>query len=200
MYYFARVIKKTRGVAIKHSRIHRSSKIESGSQVICSEIGRNSYCGYDCKVINCTIGSFTSIADDVRIGLAQHPIDWVSTSPVFQEGRNSIKKKYSHYALPEQKKTIIGDDVWIGERVLVKSGVSIGNGAVVGMGSVVTKDIPPYEIWAGNPARKIKDRFDTETKCKLMETSWWDLPDEKISILATEIRDPRRFLKKKEAL
>ena len=149
-------MKKIRGAAIKDSSIDCSSKVEAGSLVVGSTMGRYSFCGYDCKIINCEIGMFCSIADHVSIGCAQHPIDWVSTSPVFYKGRDSVKKKFSEFPRNIDLRTYIGNDVWIGENVLIKGGVKIGNGAIIGMGSIVTKNVGDYEIWAGNPARCIR--------------------------------------------
>lgn len=76
--------------------------------------------------------------------------------------------------------TKIGNDVWLGIRTIVLGGVTIADGAVIGAGSVVTKDVGPYEIWAGNPARFIRKRFDDETIRKLLESKWWDWDDEKL--------------------
>ena len=76
---------------------------------------------------------------------------------------------------------IIGNDVWIGDRATILSGVRIGDGAVIGAGSVVTKDVEPYSIVAGNPARPKRTRFDEETIKKLLEIKWWDWPVEKIN-------------------
>ena len=83
----------------------------------------------------------------------------VSTSPVFYSGRDSVKAKFSKH---ERKKynTVIGHDVWIGQNIRIKQGVNIGTGAIIGMGSIVTKDVPPYNIYAGNPAKFIRKRFD----------------------------------------
>jgi serine acetyltransferase len=92
------------------------------------------------------------------------------------------------------KRTTIGNDVWIGDCALVKAGVTIGDGAVIGMGSVVTKDIPPYEIWAGNPARRIKVRFDPDTVARMLATKWWDLDDAAIEKKAKSMNDPKKFL------
>lgn len=154
-YYVSKVIKKMHLKSLKNSKVDKSSSIGSGSLIVNSSMDRNSFCGYDCIIVNTTIGSFCSIASNCEIGGASHSIDWVSTSPVFNENKDQIKKKYSLYKFATTKNTIIGNDVWIGSKVLVKSGVNIGTGAVIGMWSVVTKDIPHYEIWAGNPTREI---------------------------------------------
>lgn len=196
LYLYNKIIKKLSGKAIRNSKIHSSSKVEAGSQVINTTMDKYSFCGYDCKLLNCTVGSYTSIADRVVIGGAQHPIEWGAMSPVFYYGRDSVKRKFSEHKRDEDKYTSIGHDVWIGEGSYIKAGIKIGDGAVVGMGSVVTKDIGNYEIWAGNPAHKIRDRFDPETKEVLQKYRWWELDDAKIEYLATYITDINVFIEK----
>ncbi|KAB0461087.1 CatB-related O-acetyltransferase [Vibrio kanaloae] len=128
------------------------------------------------------------------IGGGQHPIKWVSTSPVFYKGRDSVAKKFSEYERDNIKNTIIGNDVWIGQNVVIKQGVNVGNGAVVGMGSIVTKDVPPYAIVGGNPARLIRMRFSKDVLESINASKWWDLPDERIQELSEHIRNPKLFL------
>ena len=159
--------------ALTNSTIDKKSKICSGTNINDSTMDRYSYIGHDCFVLRSKIGPFVSIADNCRIGGGGHPLDRVSTSPVFHEGKNILKKNFASFPMENAAQTVIGADVWIAADVVVLSGVNIGVGAVVGTGSVVTKDIPPYEIWAGNPARKIRDRFDEDTKNKLLESQWW---------------------------
>ncbi len=199
-YLWSKLIKKIRWKSIASSEIDRTSKIEAGSQVVNTVMDKYSFCGYDCKIINCKIGKYVSIADGVVIGGARHPMEWVSMSPVFYFGRDSIKKKFAEFPREDEKCTVIGNDVWIGERALIKAGVTIGDGSVIGMGSVVTKDIGSYEIWAGNPAKKIRDRFSENLKEDLSESMWWDLPDNEIQKLAASIRSPEEFIKNMRAI
>ena len=123
-----------------------------------------------------------------------HPMDWVSTSPVFYAGRDSVAMKYSEYERPEPARTVIGHDVWIGERAMVRQGVSIGTGAVVGMGSVVTRDVEPYAVVAGVPARTIRLRFSPGVVSRLLASEWWALEDEILRRVAVHIRTPETFL------
>ena len=143
-----------------------------------SSFEKHSYCGYDCKIYHVEIGSFSSIGDSVLIGLQNHRMDLISTSPCFVSQKDSIKFKAFNGKLVKPGTTIIGNDVWIGERSIIKAGIKIGNGCVIGMGSVVTKDVPPYAIVAGNPAKIIRFRFDKEICEKLEEYKWWLLSDE----------------------
>lgn len=183
-YVFSKLLKKVRGVAIKNSIIDKTSKVESGSSVVNSMIGKYSFCGYDCEIVNCEIGRFCSIASNVIIGGAMHPMDWVSTSPVFYDGRDSVKKKFQTFQRQDDLRTLIKNDVWIGNGALIKQGVTIGNGVVIGMGSVVTKDVPDYEIWAGNPAKFIRKRFNDEIIKELLESEWWSKNDDEIQSLS----------------
>ena len=122
-----------------------------------------------------TIGKYCSISRHVTIFLgSEHRKDWVSTFP-FPFLWEDAKSIAGH---PSTKGDVtIGNDVWIGYGVTVLSGVDIGDGAVIGACAVITTDIPPYAIVAGNPARIVGYRFDGETVRKLLKIRWWDWPD-----------------------
>lgn len=124
------------------------------------------------------IGKFCSIAPGVKILLdMDHRIDWISTYP-FGEKIEGISKREGH---PTAKgNVIIGNDVWIGMNAVILSGVTIGNGAVIGVGSIVTKDVYPYEIVAGNPAKFIKHRFSAAQMAELRKIQWWNWSIDKI--------------------
>ena len=124
-----------------------------------------------------------------------HPIDWVSVSPVFNTTKGIIKKKIGSLQYSPFQKVRIGNDVWIGSHVLIKSGVTISDGAVIGVGSVVTHDVGPYEIWAGNPARMIRKRFDDEIVENLQQIKWWSWSEEEIKEYAAYFSDPNEFVR-----
>lgn len=195
MYLWAKFIKKIRGSAIINSNINKTSKVESGSHIVNSKFGRHSFCGYDCEIINADIGSFCSIANNVVIGGSQHPMEWVSTSPVFRHGKDSVKTKYYEHMFEDGKTTTIGHDVWIGRNAIIKQGITIGTGAVIGMGSVVTKNIEPYTIVGGCPAKEIRKRFDESLIFDLIQTKWWDFEDDKLNKYAKFFSDPYTFIK-----
>lgn len=193
-YVWAKILKKIRCAAIINSTIHKTSKIESGSHIVNSSMGKHSFCGYDCEIIDSEIGSFCSLASNVIIGGAMHPTDWVSTSPVFYSGKDSISTKFSEHQRPNHKRTIIEHDVWIGTGAIIKQGVYIGTGAVIGMGSVITKNVEPYSIVAGNPGKVIKKRFDDSTCEKLLNSNWWLLDDSQLKKQAIYFNKTQFFL------
>lgn len=179
---------------LQDADVDKTAAICSGVRFYRGKIGRYSYIGNNSFVIDADIGNFTSISTDCYIGGASHPLNWVSTSSVFHKWENIMKKNFARHEFDIFHRTIIGNDVWIGSRVIVKAGVTIGNGAVVGMGSVVTKDIGPYEIWAGNPAKLIRKRFDEETIEALLVIKWWEWEDAKITDVASVMNDVTKFI------
>ena len=124
------------------------------------------------------VGSFCSIAEDVTIFLGgNHRTDWITTYP-FSVFRESAKHIVGHPA--SRGDIIIGNDVWIGDSAVILSGVSIGNGAVIAASAVVTTDVPPYSIFAGNPAKVIRMRFEEEEIAILQSLEWWGWDDAKL--------------------
>lgn len=125
------------------------------------------------------IGKYCSIAEDVTIfGGGEHRTDWVTTYPLRIAFGDPHANKDGHPA--NKGPTIIGNDVWLGFRAVIMSGVKIGSGAVVGACAVVTKDVPPYSIVAGNPARVVKKRFEARQIESLLSIQWWEWPMEEI--------------------
>ncbi|MDN7131955.1 CatB-related O-acetyltransferase [Halomonas sp. MC140] len=142
-------------------------------------IGAYSYIRSGCRLSPGTkvIGRYCSIAPDVVIGDGDHPVDWLSTHP-FQWGATGlISRKVAlelKKEIPLKSKIRVGHDVWIGSRAMIMRGVTVGNGAVIAAGSVVTKDVPPYAIVAGVPAKVIRYRFSEDVVQKLQVIKWWD--------------------------
>ncbi len=196
-YLYSKFFKKVlRGKSVLNSRVDKLAKIYSGTQFQSSTIGRYSYVGYDCEILHCEIGAFCSIANGVVIGGAQHPLNWISTSPVFYNEAGGTGRHLGNLPVAGTPQTVIGNDVWIGSRAQVLAGVRIGNGAVIGAGTVVTKDVPPYAIVGGVPARIIKYRF-TEKEIEMIEkTQWWNCTDEELRICAAMANNPLAFCHK----
>jgi len=195
MYILSRLFKKCRPNAVTGSFIHPTSKVESGSTIINTQLDRHSFCGYDCVINNTKVGAFCSIANNVSIGVAgRHPLGYVSTSPVFLSHRDSVKTKFACHEYNVSPQTVIGNDVWIGEKAMIKAGIHIGDGAAIGMGSIVTKDVLPYAIVAGNPARQIRMRFDADTIAQLLKLQWWSLSEDELTKLGGHFDNPAVLL------
>lgn len=197
VYLWSKFIKKLPCSAVRNCKFEKPSKVEARSTVIDSEFGRCSYCGYGCTILRCKIGRFCSISDNVSIGLASHPADWVSTSPAFYKGKDSIPKNLARLEYkPDEPVTVIGNDVWIGEGVLIKAGVTVGDGAIIAMGSVVTKDVPAYAVVAGVPAKVKKYRFDEDIISALEELQWWSMDLAELEKYTGYMNKPSEFIAK----
>ena len=120
------------------------------------------------------IGRYCSIAENVRVMGTEHFTDWISTSPHFyQEGYHDVNLEEVSHKQRGKRRVNIGNDVWIGRDVVLKANINIGDGAIIASNSVVTKDVPPYAIVGGIPAKIIKYRFSQDIVDKLKQLQWW---------------------------
>ncbi|MBQ8291231.1 MAG: CatB-related O-acetyltransferase [Clostridia bacterium] len=148
-----------------------------------TRLGFASYMGDDNAFVNAKIGRFCSFGSNIKLVSSTHPItEMISSHPAFFTTdkkqfsfRDNKEKIFEEYLKNENGLCLeVGNDVWIGDRVLIKGGVKIGDGAVIAMGAVVTKDVPPYAVVGGVPAKVLKYRFN-EAKIKaLLQDKWWD--------------------------
>ena len=139
------------------------------------------------------IGAFTSIATNVNISLGNHPIDRVSTHPFFYLREFGFRNDSRPEIGRKNEPVMIGHDVWIARDVTIMTGVKIGHGAIVAAGAVVTKDVPPYAIVGGVPAKLIRYRFDEALIVKLLESTWWTWPDERLRENIERFLDVKAF-------
>lgn len=165
---------------VHESVMEQPVRINKESYFYNTLIGAHTYfAGYN-TVMNAVVGRFCSIAKNVSIGPGKHPAHtFVSTSPYFwspagQAGPSLVKESL----FQETGKVVIGHDVWIGQNVVVLDDVTIGNGAIIAAGAVVNKDVPPYAIVGGIPARVLKMRFLPRQIAFLEELRWWDKSEE----------------------
>lgn len=178
---------------IRNSVVDTNAEISYMCLFYWSEIKSYSYVSHHTSVFHTSIGKFTSIGAGCFIGGGEHPLKWVSTSPVFTSGR-TFNHEVANLNFNPYKDTFIGNDVYIAANVVIKSGVRINDGAVIGAGSVVTHDVPAYEIWAGNPAKKIAERFTPDVIARLNELQWWDWNMDKIKKNAHLFNNIEAFL------
>lgn len=129
------------------------------------------------------VGKFCSIGQNVRFFKEpSHRVDWVTTFPFGHSSADTFP--YSGEGHPRKAvKNIIGNDVWFGSNAMIKEGVNISDGAVIAANSYVVKDVGPYEIVGGNPARLIRKRFTDEQINSLLRYKWWDMDNHHISEL-----------------
>ena len=129
-----------------------------------SRIASYTYIGYNCFITKSQIGRYTSIANNVSIGMGEHKLDRISTSSLFYE---------NPYETLTEKECIVGNDVWIGVDSIIRRGVKIGDGSVIGANSVVTKDVPDFAVVAGVPAKVLKYRFEENVQKLIKDSKWW---------------------------
>lgn len=197
---------KYRGVMIsplaifnRRTTFEGANNIHKASIVSNSDIGYGTYIGENNQLANCKIGRYSSLGSNIKVISATHPSQvFVSTSPMFfstlkQTGKTYCQtNKFNEFLLVEGRCAIIGNDVWIGDGVTIKGGVKIGDGAIVAMNACVTKDVPPYSIVGGVPAKVIRYRFTSNQIHDLLSIEWWNMPEEwiiKNACLFTDIND-----------
>lgn len=191
------LIFKNRGKKVKLSKgcnLSTSARFEGHNYIGCGtafsgSLGYGSYLSNDCSFEG-RIGKYVSIGPKVSVVKGTHPTrDYISTHSAFYSKANLVELTYCKeqtfpeftYADPERKTpVVVGNDVWIGYGATLLEGVTVGDGAVIAAGAVVTKDVPPYTIVGGVPAKEIRKRFSSELVERLLEIRWWDLPESQL--------------------
>lgn len=161
-------------------KCHEKSYICKSVKMYNSTVDKYSYIGGHSILINTNVGKFCSIAGHCYFGLSNHTSTYISTSPIFTEKKNGTHHSWieKNISVNSQMCIEIGNDIWIGERVTIMGGVKVGDGAIIGTGAIVTKDIPPYAVAVGVPAKVVKYRFDENTIAKLLKLKWWNLSED----------------------
>ncbi|MFP4109082.1 MAG: hypothetical protein ACLFT1_08375 [Desulfonatronovibrio sp.] len=164
-----------------------------------TEIGNYSYVCRFSGIIYTWIGKFSSIADFVRINPGAHPMERPSLHHFTYRSSwygFADEDETTFFNWRRRQKVFIGHDTWIGHGAVIMPGVSIGNGAVVGSSSVVTRDVAPYAVVAGSPAKVLRKRFPDSIASALDKTAWWDWNHETLRQRLDDFRDLRTFLDK----
>ncbi|MBL1118593.1 phosphonate metabolism protein/1,5-bisphosphokinase (PRPP-forming) PhnN [Streptomyces sp. 110] len=165
------------GSTVVAGTLGRYTEVGQGSRLADVELGDYSYCDRYCDLANTTVGKFSNIASFVRIGATDHPLDRVSLHHFMYRSAKywpDAEDDAEWFAKRSSRRTKIGHDTWIGHGAQVKPDVVVGNGAVIASGAIVTKDVPPYAIVAGVPARIIRFRQPPEIAERLERLAWWD--------------------------
>jgi acetyltransferase-like isoleucine patch superfamily enzyme len=158
------------------------TRIDRNNHIFQSRLGRYTYTGMNTVIMHAEIGAFTSISWNVSIGGANHDFNRVAQHSFLYNVHDELRPDnaavpYDRFAEPVQ----VGCDVWIAAGAVITRGVRIGHGAVIGANAVVTKDVEPYSVVVGSPARVIKKRFADDIVAALLELQWWDWPSTKIT-------------------
>jgi acetyltransferase-like isoleucine patch superfamily enzyme len=173
-------------VKLKESTVERNALVMEYALLWRSHVGPYSIVGRYASVFNTDVGPYTGVAEKVTIGASPH---WpeLPTTHVFPVNHEF---GFCDGPWPEVGRTTIGADAWLGAGATVRAGVTIGHGAVIGAGAVVTRDVAPYEVVAGVPARHLRMRFPTEMVDQLLDLQWWTWPPSVIRAALPLFREP----------
>jgi len=170
-------------VRLREAEIGRRCEILANTRVEYASLGDYSYLGETCEVADAVIGKFTAIANAVRIGAPNHPMDRPSQhrfTYCSEYYEASATRDRDFFAERRAAKVVIGNDCWIGHGAIILPSVTVGDGAVIAAGAVVSRNVAPYSIVGGVPARPIRKRFSDAVAERLRLIAWWDWPDEVI--------------------
>jgi acetyltransferase-like isoleucine patch superfamily enzyme len=159
---------------VSTNKVSKLALLFNGVDMHNTVVGDYSYIGRNSIVHNTTIGKFSSIGPNAVIGYGEHPVNFVSTSPVFYQSTTSFDIKPQKDYFFGHQGVDIGSDVWIGANCFLRNGIKVGHGAIIGAGAVVTKDVPPYAVITGVPGSIRKFRFSDEVVEKLLAIEWWN--------------------------
>lgn len=169
------------------STFEGNNYLDEFSLVVDASIGRFSYLAPYARVANATVGRYCSIGPNAIVGAqGVHPTTWLSTHPAFFSARAQAGVTFSERnQLEELPRTTIGNDIWIGAGAIILDGRTVGDGAIVGAGAVVVRDVEPYAVVGGVPARTIRTRYSPCDVERLLALRWWAWPERKLRTLAS---------------
>lgn len=159
---------------VSQSKLENKVRIERNNLILFSELGRYCYTGSNTKVLNAKLGKFNSISWNVSIGGNNHDMNKVTTHSFLVYSKWGMGANGNWKSVSEECK--LENDIWVAAGVNILRGVHIGSGAIIGAGTIVTKDIPPYAIVAGNPGKIIRMRCSDKIIEKMLEVQWWNFP------------------------
>lgn len=166
-------------------------EIGRGSRVAHSEIGDYSYCDRYADIANATVGKFANIAAFARIGATDHPMDKASLHHFHYRSNDywdDAAPDDAWFAHRRSRRAVIGHDTWIGNGAMVMPEVTLGHGAVVAAGAVVTRDVDPYTVVAGIPARPVRARHAPGVAERMMDLAWWDWDHDRLRAALDDFR------------
>jgi len=184
---------------VRDSRLGAWTEVGPGWSILEATLDDYSYAvGSDGVIHYARIGKFCSLASHVAVNPGNHPMDRVSQHHFTYRRRQFGMGPDDRDLFDRRRKAActIGHDVWMGHGAMVMAGVTVGTGAVVGAGAVVTKDVDPYQVVAGVPARPIRDRFPDDVAQKLLHSRWWDWPRDRLQRCIDDFMDIDRFLER----
>jgi acetyltransferase-like isoleucine patch superfamily enzyme len=168
--------------------------VGSDCSIIDTKLGSHSYINSNTKILSADIGKYTSIGSNVMIGVGQHPTNLVTTHPAFYSNNKAFETYSDKMYYEEFDKCIIGNDVWIGSNSTILNGVKIGDGAIIALGAVVTKDVQPYSIVGGIPAKVLKFRFNENIIDRLLQIRWWEFEEDFLRTKYKLLHNPNEFI------
>ncbi|MEO1718838.1 MAG: chloramphenicol acetyltransferase [Pseudomonadota bacterium] len=189
---------------LTRAKLGRFVEVGEGSKLLDTTLGDYSYCERYCDIANADVGRFANIAAFVRIGATDHPMQKASQHHFLYRSASYWEGELDDlewFVLRRSRITSLGHDTWIGGGAYVMPEVAVGHGAVVAACAVVTRDVGPYEIVAGVPAKPIKRRFPIDIAERLTELGWWDWSHEQLKTALPDFRDLtiEAFLEKYES-